>query len=703
MILLMMFLIQSFADTLIPSTAQAQVDRLIETIWENAYSEEELQQAALETEILLEMLQQPLRLNRAEVDDLMSIPGVTPAMADAIVKYRNEVKPFESLGELLFVKGIGRKTLLEISPFLSVDRSFRGTTRFFMNPRYWLHGLRTEVLSHARMTLQPQDGSLRPDSAGGYLGSPMQLYQRIYTTSNHLSLNITQEKDAGEPLTGLHDVDYRSWHVAMKETGTLAILVAGDFTAKYGQGLLLSPGGTMGKSAVLQRRPGRGDPVIRPWKSAREGGAFRGVAFAAGRILQVSGFFSRRSHTAGMNADSTFRKPIQTGYHRTFSERARKNQLMQTVAGTHIRYRDAVFEAGITGLYAAYGASVTAGTSGPPVFQRKGRTYSAASADIRLRLREWTLYGETGLSDDLHVSGLAGAGYQNNQIRWAVIYRSYAPKEVSLFSGSFAESGSVANERGLYMALQLTSMNGTIWEVTMDQVQFPHARYRNSRPSASWEAGLKLIAEPMSQVTLTANLRFKESGVDVPAKDILGRVVRLPGTRNRWSFRAQLEWISDSGIRLRTRAERVFSTVQEFSEGEEYSEVEASSMTSSDPHKLGLTGIETSGFLLFQDVRWPFWEFLQVDARISFFNAASYDARLYQHENDLLYLMTSTVLFDKGSRFSFLLRADLWTSIQIRIKLATTRYVNRSEIGSGLQRIEGSRKTDAGIQVRFIF
>ncbi len=61
-----------------------------------------------------------VNINTADVDELTLIDGIGPTKADAIVKYRLENGPFESVDELLNVSGIGQSTLQKIYPHVTV-------------------------------------------------------------------------------------------------------------------------------------------------------------------------------------------------------------------------------------------------------------------------------------------------------------------------------------------------------------------------------------------------------------------------------------------------------------------------------------------------------------------------------------------------------------------------------------------------------
>lgn len=52
-----------------------------------------------------------LDLNRADARALESLPGIGPALAERILRFRSENGPFRTLEDLLEVSGIGPKTL----------------------------------------------------------------------------------------------------------------------------------------------------------------------------------------------------------------------------------------------------------------------------------------------------------------------------------------------------------------------------------------------------------------------------------------------------------------------------------------------------------------------------------------------------------------------------------------------------------------
>ncbi len=64
------------------------------------------------------LLQRPLDLNQAEVEDLVELPGLGPDTAARIVEDRSKNGPFCSVEQLDRVRGVGGKTVERLGPML---------------------------------------------------------------------------------------------------------------------------------------------------------------------------------------------------------------------------------------------------------------------------------------------------------------------------------------------------------------------------------------------------------------------------------------------------------------------------------------------------------------------------------------------------------------------------------------------------------
>lgn len=62
----------------------------------------------------------PININTATVEQLMELPGIGETYATRIVEYRTENGPFDSVGALIHVPGIGEKRLEAIWDLITV-------------------------------------------------------------------------------------------------------------------------------------------------------------------------------------------------------------------------------------------------------------------------------------------------------------------------------------------------------------------------------------------------------------------------------------------------------------------------------------------------------------------------------------------------------------------------------------------------------
>ena len=110
------------------------------------------------------------------------------------------------------------------------------------------------------------------------------------------------------------------------------------------------------------------------------------------------------------------------------------------------------------------------------------------------------------------------------------------------------------------------------------------------------------------------------------------------------------------------------------------------------------------GYVIYQDVVWkPMSSPLSLTARYALFDTDSYNSRIYAYENDVLYVFSIPAYYYRGSRFYGILRYQYKKRFDIWLRYAQFLYNNRTSVGSGMNEIEGNRKSEVRIQIRFSF
>ena len=76
--------------------------------------------AAARTPSEVEAKSPPIDINTADVETLVGLPGIGPAIAQRVVDYRKEHGPFKTVEELLNVRGIGDRLLARLRDRVTV-------------------------------------------------------------------------------------------------------------------------------------------------------------------------------------------------------------------------------------------------------------------------------------------------------------------------------------------------------------------------------------------------------------------------------------------------------------------------------------------------------------------------------------------------------------------------------------------------------
>ncbi|WP_185957181.1 ComEA family DNA-binding protein [Gracilimonas mengyeensis] len=654
------------------------VEEQLEAAFEELDTEDAEDAGEQLTQFLEDLAANPVNINQAGLDDFLQVPGINLKIARGILDYRQS-KPFETLDELLEVPGIGQATYRRMQPYVSVGGTGSRFRDMYMRPEYWLAGRKVDVFSRYQQNLETREGFKRSDSLGGYAGNAMKYYQRFRMTSNHLSLNLTQEKDAGEPLSARTGFDFNSAHIALSDVGNLNTMVLGDYSLSFGQGLVLWTGGAFGKGREVTGTISKNERGIKPYSSAQETNYFRGAAVSYGQEIELTTFYSYRPRTASIINGDTTRFPSSSGLHRTANERARKNNIDQTTWGGRVRWDSPLGLIGATGYVNNFSHYIAKGSSKSNLFDYEGKEHSVVGIDYRGLLGNAFIFSEWARSQNGGYGGIAGVETpvrDNTDLAFA--YRKYSKDFQSFLGTGFGESSSSPqNEEGFYIGLRHSVSRKITLSTYFDQYYFAAPRFGTTQATGGMD--LLGLAEIFFNDRINGYLLMRSEVRDDEFVMIesSGQEKLKLGSEKRNSIRGHLEYQLSSRVRLRTRME----VVQNREAGEDWE----------------------TGFLMYQDVRLIPSTKLRIDGRVTLFDTESFNTRVYQFESDLLYVLSNTVLYNQGQRAYLTVKYEPVDYMDIWFKYGITIFENTQVLGSGLSEVRGDVRNSLGLQVRLQF
>ena len=174
-----------------------------------------------EVERLYHWLEHPVRINTMSVSDLRSCGLFSAYQAASLYDYRSRHGDVMSLSELSSIDGYNKDTVEALAPFISLQGGDVG-----------LHG---SMFSH---DLAVKGGaSLKEGSAGGNYGLKYK-----FEMSDRISVAVSASRSASAASVV---PDMYSGHLSWKMKVLPVRLMAGDFNARFGQGLALWNGFSM--------------------------------------------------------------------------------------------------------------------------------------------------------------------------------------------------------------------------------------------------------------------------------------------------------------------------------------------------------------------------------------------------------------------------------------------------------------------------
>ncbi len=617
-------------------------------------------------ERLEEFRRRPIDVNSCTIEDLLDLPIVSAAEAKAVTDHRREHGLFTSPRALREVDGLNAATLERILAFVTV----RPPPQVRKRP-----SLRADFIQRWTRKLERAEGFRRDSS--GYLGGPNVLQTRIRISLGKLSAGVTLDKDAGEPMN--FDVrrpslgyDFMSGHIQLESVGGLRRLVVGDFSPRFGHGVLLRAPGSIRLAAPANRG---GAASLRPSASASESGHFRGVGIelTPADWLTLVAFASRRNIDAGIDTTGGEALPAvsrrATGLHRTSTERNGRGALRESAIGGALR---SAF--GPISMSAAFFSSDevwVAPLAGPQSLPRRVSTFSLSAGATFGAVHVGAEFAPAaGLSAMMEVrSG------RHSRLRIAMrraLDAVYLPTS-ALAGGSDGLTDEVTDIAvlGRHRLSTATKLDFALEHAVQNAPQ-------NRRPFATIRSAANVVLShtPMPWLTLTIRGTERRSeDADVCADG----AVRCLGPATRRTLRFQIDYLHSRHVECRLRGE--------------YVRAEATRHAT-------LRSESSHGFLIYEELRLRPTDALQIAGRLAVFSADQHSARIYTYESDLTYAFSSPSFAGRGRRAYALIRWKTARAVTFEAKWSQTVQEDVNSTGTGRDKVDGGRLREIRIQIR---
>lgn len=649
-------------------------DDFIETLIDEPEEGDDITSWLEELQVLFE---NPLNINTASKDDLLRIPFLNELIVNNIIEYRQNTGEFFSFFELTSVEGVGRELAEKIACFANVgqtDVTNDEVSIYKPKPRH-------QLLMKGWQSFPKQAGYISTEEKpAAYQGGPAKIYMRyVVQQSDRFQAGFTADRDPGEPFFKANNkqgFDFYSAHLKLKINRWIPQVIIGDFSARAGQGLVLWQGFSLGKSAEVLS-VSKGTTQIRPYTSSDENFFFRGIATSLQKDnARLHIFLSRKKSDGNIVIDdygnTTFSSLQTSGYHRTLSEIDDKNSVRHTVAGTIFNYSFDKLKIGAQFLYEYFQYPFVRSGQLYQEFLFSGQQNYNVGLDYRFISGRYQFYGEAAVSRSGGFALLQGIDARlHDQFNVSMLFRHYEKDYHTTWGNGFGEGSNTLNETGFYAGFKILPISKVAISAYTDWFRSPWLNYATIGPTSGHDFLLQADIRPTRKLTGYIRLKIKTKENKTKAENLY-----YDETEHRTNLRFHAKYQINDNLTLKTRAESVWYNYLE----------------------------KENGILVFQDILWsPSQLPFNAAFRFSWFKTYSYNSRIYAYEDDLLYNFSTLAFSGKGIRTYLNLKFSISEKINAWLKIANTAYFDRDNISSGYSLIEGNKKTDIKVQLRYKF
>lgn len=623
-------------------------------------------------EELSQIRENPFNINQITREQLDRLPFLSDEQIENIQLYLYVNKEMKSLFELKMVKEMDLNTIQMLLPFVWLGPPKATTAE--LDWKKLLQRKKQTLYFRFDDNLNQKAGYLpKTDSADSrYLGSkPYTFLKYDCNVSNKIQFGLVAEKDAGErPKDG-----FFSFHLLLKDFGHVKRLALGRYKLAFGQGLAMNTNFAMSKSIIASNVATRAEGVSRHF-STDEINYLQGAAITMEYNKHlISVFASAKSVSASVN-DSVLTSLKTDAYFNTENDLTQRNGATMYLTGANWQRRFGALKLGATALYYAYDKRIEPVQRIDNYYTFRGLDNANVSVDYQYRWKKLFLFGETAMSRNGSLASLNGLSMNlTSSFKTTLLQRIYSKSYQAFYSASFSESSRTENEQGVYWGVQWNVRRYWRLSAYADVFRFPWMKYGVDAPSEGFDGMVQADYFPKEYLKMSFRYKYKQKEKNLT--DALA-VTSFVGRYDLQRVRYQCDYSPGQQITFRT--------------GIDYNNYREQN------------GNPGNGFALSQSISKEWEKFpLSLDAQVMLFDTDGFDNVIYSSEKNVLYAFSFPSFSGKGYRYSLNAKYDINKKLTIWLKYGQTTYTDRTEIGSGLEAIQGKSKMDIYGLIRWKF
>ena len=594
-----------------PSTLNASLDDIILDIYHAATELGESDYEQLQND-LYALHESPINLNATSDEELQQLYFLSPRQIDDILAYADK-HPFESLYELRMIKSLKDYEIRDLLPFVRVGAADNNDNAMYA--REVFHNAHHEILARVdARNIENFEGT-----------DPVYVQTRYkFDYRRRVTFGAQLRRPVGG---GAQDLQYGAY-LQLRDIGCLHTLVAGNFQASFGQGLVFAPVFRTSKSAYI----------------TTVGQQNEGLHY-------YSSVDGESLHGAGATFRHTFSPHTRLDVSGLYSLKRANDSIWHHAIGANMTVRHKRLQAGLTAVENLWSDSIHPYRNA--AYNRhyfRGRRQAVLGANIRYNHGWFDAFAEFAATqnEEWGFGVLAGSRfYPCDGLSLIALYRYYSPWFDNALGYAFSETSRVGDENGGYLGFEVTRLAKWRFSGYADVFRFSGPKYGIPEyPSIGYDALFE--TQYRHSETWWLDLRLR---------------ARKKGEKATYSARFQFDWKQDRWA-LRTTAEANITSKS----AEDAINGKANKQETFNGY----------GVTVYQDISYslPFREGrgLGFHLRLQGFDAREWDNRIYCYEHDVLYAFSIPAIYGSGIRAYLSLKWQIIPQLALYFRASETVY-----------------------------